>query len=234
LCDVSETGESTLITRGLLNLTHRKSHEFPEPLVPGERTEVTVVLQTIGQVVPAGHRMRVAISPTYFPWAWPSPVPVTLTVFSGASSIELPLRGSSPLDEGLRPFERPEIAPKIETEVLAEPASYHTLTKDPLAGSIEVVDRNSRSSVRLPDGLEIEGGVTSVYSITEGDPLSARFLVEREVGLSRDAWATRVVAENELTCDATQLHFTASLRAFDGEDCCFERDWAFEIPRDCL
>ena len=29
LCDVSETGESLLVTRGLLNLTHRKSHELP-------------------------------------------------------------------------------------------------------------------------------------------------------------------------------------------------------------
>ena len=110
LCDINETGESTLITRGLLNLTHRNSHEHPEPLVPGERTEVSVFLQSIGQMVPAGHRLRVAISPTYFPWAWPSPVPVTLTLFSGVSSIELPLRLSGKLDEGLRPFDPPEIA----------------------------------------------------------------------------------------------------------------------------
>ncbi len=36
LCDVHPDGASELISYGVLNLTHRNSHEFPEPLVPGE------------------------------------------------------------------------------------------------------------------------------------------------------------------------------------------------------
>jgi putative CocE/NonD family hydrolase len=234
LCDVSETGESVLITRGLLNLTHRDSHEHPEPLVPGERTRVSVVLQTIGQLVPAGHRLRVAISPTYFPWAWPSPVAVTLTLFSGVSSIELPVRGSSPLDEGLRPFDRPEIAPRIETEELKAPSGEYALTKNPLTGTIDVVNRESRSRVQLPDGLQMEGGGGSSCSITEGDPLSARYRVDKTVGFTRGAWRTLLVAENELTSDATQLHLNAKVRAFDGDDCFFDREWDFDIPRELL
>jgi uncharacterized protein len=234
LCDVSETGESLLVTRGLLNLTHRQSHEHPEPMVPGERTAVSVVLQSIGQVVPAGHRLRVAISPTYFPWAWPSPVPVTLTVFSAVSSLELPVRGSSPLDEGLRPLDRPEVAPKIETEVLEAATGEDLITKDPLTGRTESLQRGSQARVRLPDGLEMSGSRGSSYSITEGDPLSARYRVDKMVGLARGTWATRLVAENELTSDAAQLHFNAKLRAYDGEDCFFEREWDFDIPRDLL
>src|SRR5262249_47012495 len=35
LCDVAPDGTSALVTKGLLNLTHRDSHERPEPLVPG-------------------------------------------------------------------------------------------------------------------------------------------------------------------------------------------------------
>jgi predicted acyl esterase len=34
LCDVFPDGTSALVTRGILNLTHRGSHETPEPLVP--------------------------------------------------------------------------------------------------------------------------------------------------------------------------------------------------------
>ncbi len=234
LCDINETGQSTLITRGLLNLTHRNSHEHPEALVADERTEVSVFLQSIGQMVPAGHRLRVAISPTYFPWAWPSPEPVTLTIFSGVSSIELPVRLSSELDEGLTAFDPPEIAPKIETEVLQAPASRDVLTKDPVTGTIEVVHRDLGSRIRLPDGLEIEQARGSWYSITEGDPLSARYHADRTVGLSRGDWAPRVIAENELSSDATHLHFTSMLRAFDAEECLFEREWSFEIPRDFL
>ncbi len=37
--DVAPDGSSTLVTYGLLNLTHRDSHETPEPLTPGKRLQ---------------------------------------------------------------------------------------------------------------------------------------------------------------------------------------------------
>lgn len=35
LCDVAPDGSSLRVSYGLLNLCHRDSHEFPQPLVPG-------------------------------------------------------------------------------------------------------------------------------------------------------------------------------------------------------
>jgi putative CocE/NonD family hydrolase len=93
LCDVAPDGGSTLVSWGLLNLTHRESHEKPAPLIPCQRYTVTVGLNAIAHSLPAGHRWRVAISPTYWPHAWPSPEPVTLTIFAGpASWLTLPMR----------------------------------------------------------------------------------------------------------------------------------------------
>src|SRR6185437_9146099 len=37
LCEVFPDGTSSLVTRALLNLTHRDSDEHPAPLVPGDR-----------------------------------------------------------------------------------------------------------------------------------------------------------------------------------------------------
>ena len=48
LCDLWPDGSSTLITRGLLNLTHRDGHEEPEELKVGERYLVEVKLNSIG------------------------------------------------------------------------------------------------------------------------------------------------------------------------------------------
>lgn len=70
LCDVWPDGRSTLITRGVLNLTHRDSHEMPRPLEPGRRYQVRIGLNSIAYAVPAGHRLRLAASPTYWPWLW--------------------------------------------------------------------------------------------------------------------------------------------------------------------
>ena len=60
LCDVAPSGSSLLVTRGLLNLTHRDSHESPEPLEPGRRYEVVVRLGAIAHAFAPGHRIRVA------------------------------------------------------------------------------------------------------------------------------------------------------------------------------
>jgi putative CocE/NonD family hydrolase len=241
LCDVAEDGMSLLLARGLLNLTHRHSHELPEPLVPDERVTVRVALEALGQMVPSGHRLRVAVSPTYWPLAWPSPEPVTLTVFTGKSSIELPVRSSSALDGNLRPFGPPEVGPKIETETLKEVAPEHLVTTDQQSGRVRILHRspeavqlNPAARLRLPDGLEVEASSSALHEITEGDPLSARSRMEQTVGFSRGDFDTSLTARSELTADATTFHFAASIRALEGGEGFFERDWSFDVPREFM
>ncbi len=77
---------------GVLNLTHRHSHEQPEPLTPGELTQATVDIDDIAHHFPAGHRIAVSLSTTYWPIAWPSPDLATLTVTLGTSHLTLPVR----------------------------------------------------------------------------------------------------------------------------------------------
>src|SRR5699024_1539646 len=79
LSDVAPDGSVTRISYGLLNLTHRDSHAAPEPLVPGERYVVQVKLNGAAQQIPVAHRLRVATSTSYWPFAWPPPRPVRLT-----------------------------------------------------------------------------------------------------------------------------------------------------------
>ena len=55
LCDVHPSGESLRVSFGILNLTHRDSHETPSPLVPGQRYQVRIQLNDAGVVFPAGH-----------------------------------------------------------------------------------------------------------------------------------------------------------------------------------
>ena len=54
LNDVAPDGASTRVTYGVLNLTHRNSHEFPEPLVPGENYEIRLQLNDVAQDFPQG------------------------------------------------------------------------------------------------------------------------------------------------------------------------------------
>ena len=62
LNDVFSDGTSARVSYGVLNLSHRKSHEFPDPLVPGERSEAIIKLNDIAHCFPVGHRLRIAIA----------------------------------------------------------------------------------------------------------------------------------------------------------------------------
>ena len=110
LNDVQPDGTSALVTYGLLNLTHREGHESPEPLEPGAFYRVKVQLNDIAHAFPAGHRIRIAVSTSYWPIAWPSPEAVILTLRTGNSALYLPVRPPAPEDERLRPFEPPSAA----------------------------------------------------------------------------------------------------------------------------
>src|SRR5262249_46849983 len=84
LCDVHTSGESLRVSYGVLNLTHRDGHENPAPLAIGERYRVCVQLNDAGSIFPSGHKVRLALSTTYWPMVWPSPEKATLTIFGGA------------------------------------------------------------------------------------------------------------------------------------------------------
>jgi hypothetical protein len=234
LCDVAPDGASTLITRGLLNLTHAKSHERPQALEEGNRFAADVQLQSTGQVVPAGHRLRVAVSPTYFPWAWPSPAPVVLSLFCGASFLDLPVRSDKPSDTCLRPFGPPETGPSLDCELLGRRPGSHVVIKDPLTGRLEMRHSAPSATERLPDGLVIETQTSSGYEITEGEPVSARYHVQRAQSFSRQDWDARLEARYELTSDASTFFLTANVAASTDGERFFSREWSFEIPRDLV
>jgi predicted acyl esterase len=234
LCDVAPDGASALVTRGVLNLAHRESHEQPAPLEPGRRYDVRVELDFAAYTVPAGHRLRVAVSPTYWPWAWPSPAPVRLTVFPSESRLELPVRPPRPEDAELRDFGEPEHAPPLEVEALDGIPAGRSLRRDLATGLLEQVfdwDLGGAQRFVTADLLSDDASHT-VYSIVDGDPLSAAVRFRATSGMARDGWRTRSQVTAEMTSDAESFHVTTRLEAIEGEDTVFEREWTFAIPRD--
>jgi predicted acyl esterase len=232
LCDVAPTGASTLVTTGVLNLTHRESHEEPSPLEPGRRYGVTVRLNSIAHGFPPGHRLRVAVSPTYWPWVWPSPEPVTLTVLGG--ELELPVRPPRTEDEAPAAFEEPEGSPPLAVETLAEGTASRTIERDVATGAVTLTYAYGGGRKRLPSGLELEDAYRETFSIVEGDPLSAEVRCNHSVRLGRGAWQTLVVTESVMRSDAASFHLTNVVEAYEGEEQVFARTRELTVPRDLV
>lgn len=232
LCDVAPDGASTLVTRGVLNLTHRDSHLEPSALEPGRRYEVTVRLNAIAHRFPAGHRLRVAISPTYWPWLWPSPEPVTLEVVAGASAVELPVRRSSAADDALPAFDEPEVAAPLEVEELEPGSATRRVERDFMTGTAVLTYEFGGGRRVLPTGVELADGGRETFTIREGDPLSARVRCEEFVEIGRGDVRTRVETDSEMWSDAEHFYVRNRIRAYENKALVHEDERDFAVRRD--
>jgi hypothetical protein len=232
LCDVFPDGTSALVTRGLLNLTHRESHETPSPLEPGRRYEVVVPLDVMAYSFPAGHRLRVAVSPTYWPWAWPSPEPVRLTLHAG--TLELPVRPLRQEDDALSPFGEPEQSAPLEMETTVAGEGGRYVNRDLGSGLVEqIFDYDLGGTVRLV-AADLESSDTShtVYAIGDGDPLSAEVRFHAASGMARGDWRALADVTSSMTSDAEAFHVTTALEVLENGERIFARTWEHHFPRD--
>lgn len=231
LCDISPDGHSTLVARGLLNLTHRFGSEEPQPLERGRREIVHIPLDPCAYAFRPGHRLRVAVSPTYWPWAWPSPEPVTLTVFTGgATRLELPMRRPRDGEGRFEPF-----APSAVDGNGAKGGSRRTVAHDPDTGrSTILLDRIRERRRARDDGLEVEGSQRDDFTTIEGDPLSAAVECDRAMSLTRGGWSARVETRSTMTSDADQFHLTHRVEAYENGRRIFSRERSFSVPRDLV
>jgi len=233
LCDKAPTGESTLISWGMLNLNHIKSREQPEALTPGSVYQTSIKLDALGQSIPAGHRLELAVSPTYWPQSWPSPKPVTLTILAGEKTkLRLPVRsGQSELDQTIQ-FQMPETAQVIDKEIRREENRTREITHNTITDEWKLTDFSDEGERELPKNGLIHGSINkNTYTIKSGDPLSANVQCEWELTVGRKDWDTKLITHSEMTSDLTTFYLKNKMVAFYNGEEIFTKTWEEEIPR---
>ncbi len=234
LNDIAPDGASTRVTVGLLNLTHRDSHEHATTLTPGATYTATVELDDIAHSFPPGHRIGVSLSTNYWPIAWPSPRPATLTIDGARSHLILPIRPPRPEDADLRPFDPPESAPQ-------DPVTHHPgaakhprrVTRDLLSGQMTVDFPRWTYALTFDDtGTTTTSDGFARYTIIDGDPLSACLETGYTVGLIRPDTSITHTSTGRLTCDATHFTYSAEITVTENGAPVFHRTFHDRIPRD--
>jgi hypothetical protein len=226
LNDVQPGGESTRVTYAVLNLCHRDGHEFPTALEPGKRYRVRIRLRDHAYVFKAGNRLRVALSTTYWPLIWPSPEAVTLSVHTGSSELELPVRPSRRENARLVPLDgNGDFAPSGQLRL---PAGADSSAERP-SKVLEWDVREGKLTIRSrpPIGLG-KGDVSETTEIHDDDPTSARLEYVRNAEYNG---AVRI--ETVLRLSLTQDNFllTGEVNAFERGQPTFSRCWNRTIPR---
>jgi putative CocE/NonD family hydrolase len=233
LSDVAPDDKATRVTYGLLNLTHRDSSRHPSALEPGRFYRVTLKLNDIAQTFPRGHRLRLSLSTSYWPLAWPPPEPVRLSIATAGSRFTLPARPPSPTDDALPAFENPEAARPLARTLLAPPHQNWRVIRD-LASDLSTLEvTDDRGSWRLDDvDLTVTSKTIETYSSRADDFTSLRGEVRAERALGRGDWQVRTTTRTVLTSDAESFHIQADLDAFEGDKRVHAQSWDERIPRD--
>ncbi|WP_157015668.1 CocE/NonD family hydrolase [Mesorhizobium xinjiangense] len=228
LCDVQPDGGSTRITYGVLNLAHRESHEFPQPVAPGEVMEITLKLDDVAYSIKPGHRLRVAVSSTYWPMVWSAPEPVMLTLHEGA--LDLPVRPAGAGDEWT--FKEPEGATPWATETLRKPSNSRQVERDAETGRVTLRIEDDFGELRdLDHGLANGSVARETWSIHPDNPLSAQGETHWTETLARGDWSVRTETFTRMTSERHTFHLTGRVEAYEGDTLVFERDFVEEIQR---
>lgn len=226
LCDVAPDGRSTLICLGLLDLRFRSGFETAVPLVPRRRYDIAVELDQAAYRVPAGHRLRLALSPGYWPFVWPEPGAVTLSISGGV--LDLPI-----LPDGMGD----EIAFPPGPDTL--PAATRTLREG--SGSKAWLEENGRlalvikadhgETLVVQNGLRMASALHEIWSIDTGEISDATAEILWERSLARDDWSVSTRVETRMRSDRDFFYVTMKLAAFEGETLVLEREFHDSVRR---
>ena len=234
LGDVLPGGAVTRISYGLLNLTHRDSHESPEALEPGKTYHSRVTLNECGHHFAPGHRIRVSLSTAYWPIAWPSPEMVTLSVLTGQARLHLPERPERAEDADLPDFAPPEGAPPVAVTQSAAPSFKSTFTRDVSTGIVthgQWVDEGV-TMIDAAEGWTVASTRQELFSVHPDDPNSTRMDVTWTESFGRGAWQVETRTQTVMTSTPTDFLVKAHLQARVDGEIAQEKTWDISVPRD--
>lgn len=226
---VGPDGTSARITYGLLNLAHRDGFAIGRPLVPGESVEIAVPLKVAGYRVPAGHRLRLAVSTHYWPLAMPLPVAATVTLTGG--TLTLPVRGGDAVpapDLGTAWSPAP-----LAVEVIEAPARGRLrIAHDVATGRATVDVVRNLGAIRIAEtGLELRALGSETYTTLRDDPAGASSFAFRRAEFIRGDWQARIETRSTVTATPGGWRLHAEYDAYDHGERIFARQWTIETPR---
>jgi hypothetical protein len=233
LCDVFPDGTSALVSRGVLNLTHREGHDRPRALDPGVATPIELELEVTSWTFDAGHRIRLALAGSDWPNTWPPPAGGSIGVERTTVQLDLPVvDGPSPTPPPVLPVSTGKDTHSADTGQPQPPARW-TVAHD-------VLDRQVRAitSYGAVYHAPFDAHVSELYDgevgVSTADPAHAwaHAVARYEIRWPETAVTAEAVLDVRSDADAYHVVVEASI-SDDHPDGIGQRErrWERVIPR---
>ncbi len=224
---VGPDGSSHLITRGNRNLAFPDNFDLPRHPVPGQPISLTFPLMATSALIPAGSRIRLALSGADFPVVWPPPGEFELTIDPEASTLSLPTVIRDPLATQLAIGESPP-PPHPPVEELADTATWDVEN----SGNKTVFRRHLSSAEFQPTrkNLTYTTDQTWTVRVDDDDPGTTAVEATSRLSLSRPGWEVEVDGSISIS-GAETLRVKIVLNASHNGEEIWSKTWDEPIPR---
>ena len=220
LQDVYPDGTSSLLCRGLLNLTHRDGFGDPVPLPVGEAVDVEIELDVTAWTFVAGHVVRLSVAGADWPNTGVPPLPTVLEIRGGTLLLPVTTEES--------PFPAPGYQAGDDAEEVDADVDW-LVERDVLRR------RTSGSVDHGSTWLTAYGRATDHYSgrVTV-DHRTFEQQATADVAFALEWEEASVVTSSHLDvrADSDNYHVAVTLRAERDGDVVAERSWHRLFPRD--
>lgn len=170
-----------------------------------------------------------------------APQPVQLTVCSGTSTLELPVRPPETTDASLPPFGPPEMAPgSSHTPLHALPLKRvveRDLTTDEVVYTLssDGGEFGGHSLARIEEiNMEIGYQLMKRHRVRETEPLTAKTEIVQHVEMRREDWSVHVDTTVRVASAADHFEVTTELDAYENGKPVRTKRWNEKVARKLL
>ena len=229
LSDIAPDGRVTRVTYGTINLNNRDSLESGQAVQAGKVYAVDIQMDFIAQTIPRGHRMRIALSDSYFPLLWTAPEKAALTLEQSIQSLDLPIYTGAGIDN---PFQPVETSPAEPVTMLRQPSNRRQICEDVASGVTRIeIEDNFGCLVFDRHGMCVDHVAKEQYSAHPQDPDQTSASTRWIRKTYRDDWQVMSDTKMHIRCDRDNFYIQASLVARCRDEVICEKTWNETVAR---
>jgi putative CocE/NonD family hydrolase len=237
LSDVAPDGTVTQVAGAGFNGTHRKSARRPEDIEPGQVFPLDIEMHFTSWVFPKGHRIRFSVNNAQWPMLWPTPYPVTTSLYlggEGGSHLLLPVvpPGKNAHPNFQPPAENPKLPgfESIDTGTSSGYGEISSLDRNPQTGEVTATATNT-GATRYPWGTE-SYRETIEHRTSDDHPEKTEVRGTHRMEVTLEDRVLLWEAELTFTSDLENFYYRYTRRLTQDGQVVREKTWTDTMPRD--
>lgn len=229
LSDISPDGKVLRVTYGTLNLNNRDTLASAQTVVAGETYALTIGMDFIAQTIPKGHRMRIALSSSYFPLLWTAPEKAVISLKPSLQKLALPLFTGSAVK---RPFKPAQTSAAEPVTIIRQATNNRRICEDVASGIVSMEIEDDFGCMKFDrHGLWVDQIAHERYSAHPEDPDKTSASTRWTYRAGRGDWQVASKTSMDITCDKKRFYIIASLVATFGDDVVYKKTWNETVAR---